>query len=76
MQIIEVKNNIAKISYNSVNNHLLPSDFVLIEDNFLKFMTDVYQICANSLPHSFHYSFIKIKFRLKFIFKIKCISFH
>lgn len=44
MQIIEVKNNIAKISYNSVNNHLLPSDFLLIQDNSLKFIAQVISI--------------------------------
>ena len=44
MQIVEVKNDIAKISYNSVNNHLLPSDFLLIEDNFLKFIAQVISI--------------------------------
>lgn len=44
MQIVEVKNDIAKINYNSANNHLLPSDFVLIEDNFLKFIAQVINI--------------------------------
>ena len=33
-------------------------------------------MCKLSLPPSFHYSFIKIKFLFKFIFKMKCISFH
>ena len=32
MQLLEVKNNIAKIIYNPADNKLLPSDFLLIED--------------------------------------------
>lgn len=32
MQLLEVKNDIAKIIYNPTENHLLPSDFLLIED--------------------------------------------
>ena len=32
MQLSEVKNDIAKIIYNPAENHLLPSDFLLIED--------------------------------------------
>ena len=44
MQIVEVKNDIAKIKYNSANNHLLPSDFILIEDNSLKFIAQVINI--------------------------------
>ena len=44
MQIVEVKNDIAKISYNSVNNHLLPSDFLLIQDDSLKFIAQVVSI--------------------------------
>ena len=44
MQIIEVKNDIAKIKYNSVNNHLLPADFLLIEDNSFKFIAQVIDI--------------------------------
>ena len=32
MQLFEVKNDIAKIIYNPAENHLLPYDFLLIED--------------------------------------------
>ena len=44
MQIVEVKNDIAKIKYNSLNNRLLPSDFVLIEENSFKFIAQVINI--------------------------------
>lgn len=44
MQILEVKNNIAKIGYNPSENNLLPSDFLLIEDNNQKLIAQVINI--------------------------------
>lgn len=44
MQILEVKNNIAKIIYNPAENKLLPSDFLLIEDTNQKLIAQVINI--------------------------------
>ena len=44
MQILEVKNNIAKIKYNPAENKLLPSDFLLIEDANQKLIAQVVNI--------------------------------
>ncbi len=44
MQILEVKNNIAKIIYNPAENKLLPSDFLLIEDSEQKLIAQVINI--------------------------------
>ena len=44
MQILEVKNNIAKITYNPAENKLLPSDFLLIEDAEQKLIAQVINI--------------------------------
>lgn len=44
MQILEVKNNIAKIAYNPSENNLLPSDFLLIEDTNQKLIAQVIDI--------------------------------
>lgn len=44
MQILEVKNNIAKIAYNPAENNLLPSDFLLIEDTNQKLIAQVINI--------------------------------
>ena len=44
MQILEVKNNIAKITYNPAENKLLPSDFLLIEDTEQKLIAQVINI--------------------------------
>ena len=44
MQILEVKSDIAKIAYNPVDNRLLPSDFLLIEDANQKLIAQVINI--------------------------------
>lgn len=44
MQILEVKSDIAKITYNPVDNRLLPSDFLLIEDSNQKLIAQVINI--------------------------------
>ena len=44
MQIVEVKNEIAKIVYNPTENHLLPSDFLLVEDVNQKLIAQVLSI--------------------------------
>lgn len=44
MQIFDVKNDIAKILYDSSQNHLLPSDFLLIEDSNQKLIAQVINI--------------------------------
>ena len=44
MQLLEVKNNIAKIVYNPAENHLLPSDFLLIEDFNQKLISQIINI--------------------------------
>lgn len=44
MQIVEVKNEIAKIIYNPADNHLLPSDFLLVEDVNQKLIAQVLSI--------------------------------
>ena len=41
MQIVEVKNDIVRILYSTVNNRLLPSDFILIDDNSQKLIAQV-----------------------------------
>lgn len=41
MQLIEVKNNTAKIKYNPSENYLLPADFLLIEDENQKLVAQV-----------------------------------
>ena len=44
MQILEVKNNITKITYNPLENRLLPADFLLIEDSNQKIIAQVIDI--------------------------------
>lgn len=44
MQLVEVKNDIAKIVYNPSENHLLPSDFLLLEDNNQKLIAQIVNI--------------------------------
>ena len=44
MQIVEVKNSIAKVFYNPAENNLLPSDFILIDDNSQKVIAQVIDI--------------------------------
>ena len=44
MQIVEVKNDTAKIIYNPAENYLLPYDFILIEDNNYKLISQVINI--------------------------------
>ncbi len=44
MQLVEVKNDIAKIVYNPADNHLLPSDFLLIEDVNQKLIAQIINI--------------------------------
>lgn len=44
MQILEVKNDTAKIIYNPSQNHLLPADFILVEDNNQKLIAQVQSI--------------------------------
>ncbi len=44
MKLFEVKNDIAKILYNPAENHLLPSDFLLIEDSNQKLITQIINI--------------------------------
>ena len=44
MQLIEVKNDIAKIIYNPVENNLLPADFLMIEDFNQKLISQIVNI--------------------------------
>ena len=44
MQIFDVKSDIARILYDSTQNHLLPSDFLLIEDSNQKLIAQVINI--------------------------------
>ena len=44
MQLFEVKNDIAKIIYNPAENHLLPSDFLLVEDVNQKLISQIINI--------------------------------
>ncbi len=44
MQLFEVKNDIAKIIYNPAENHLLPSDFLLIQDVNQKLIAQIVNI--------------------------------
>ena len=44
MQLLEVKNDIAKIMYNPTENHLLPADFLLIEDTSQKLISQIIDI--------------------------------
>ncbi len=44
MQIIEVKNDTAKITYNPAEKNLLPYDFIMIEDNNHKLISQVINI--------------------------------
>ena len=44
MQLLEVKNDIAKIIYNPTENHLLPSDFLLVEDANQKLIAQITNI--------------------------------
>ena len=46
MQLLEVKSNIAKIEYNPAVNHILPSDFLLIEDTNQKLIAQVINISS------------------------------
>lgn len=46
MQLLEVKGNIAKIIYNPAENHLLPSDFLLIEDSNQKLIAQIINIAT------------------------------
>lgn len=46
MQLLEVKGNIAKIVYNPTENHLLPSDFLLIEDSNQKLIAQIINIAT------------------------------
>ena len=50
MQIFEVKNDIAKIIYNPDENHLLPSDFLLIEDTNSKIIAQILDIATSDTP--------------------------
>ena len=44
MQLQEVKNDIAKITYNPTDNRLLPADFILIEDINQKLIAQIIRI--------------------------------
>ena len=44
MQLSEVKNDIAKIIYNPAENHLLPADFLLLEDVNQKLIAQIINI--------------------------------
>ena len=44
MQLLHVKGNIAKITYNPTENHLLPADFLLIEDTNQKLIAQIANI--------------------------------
>ncbi len=44
MQIVEVKNSIAKVFYNPAENNILPSDFILIDDSYQKVIAQVIDI--------------------------------
>ena len=44
MELLEVKSNIARILYNPADNHLLPSDFLLIEDDNQKLIAQIVNI--------------------------------
>lgn len=44
MQLFEVKSNIAKITYNPAENRLLPTDFLLVEDNEKRLIAQIIAI--------------------------------
>lgn len=44
MQLFEVKSNIAKITYNPAENRLLPTDFLLVEDNEKRLIAQIIDI--------------------------------
>lgn len=46
MQIFEIKNDIAKITYNPMENHLMPADFILIEDSRQRIISQVIEIAT------------------------------
>lgn len=50
MQLSEVKNDIAKIIYNPAENHLLPADFLLVEDLNQKLIAQVVNISTTDEP--------------------------
>ena len=52
MQIVEVKNDTAKIKYNPEDNNLLPSDFILIEDNNQKLIAQVISVETDELSEN------------------------
>ena len=59
MQLFEVKNDIAKITYNPAENHLLPADFVLIEDVNQKIIAQILNIEASDISDN-NIAFLKL----------------
>lgn len=52
MQLLEVKNDIAKILYNPAENHLLPSDFLLLEDSNQKLIAQIINISTTDASNN------------------------
>lgn len=52
MQLLEVKNDIAKIIYNPAENHLLPSDFLLLEDSNQKLIAQIINISTTDASNN------------------------
>ena len=52
MQLLEVSDNIAKILYNPADNHLLPTDFLLIEDKNQKLIAQIINISTTEDQNS------------------------
>lgn len=52
MQLLEVKNDIAKIIYNPAENHLLPSDFLLLEDSNQKLIAQIINISTTEASNN------------------------
>ncbi len=61
MQIFEVKDDTAKIEYNSAENNLTPTDFVLIEEGEQKIIAQIQNICTTDNPNS---NIAEVKFSL------------
>ena len=52
MQLVEVKNDIVKILYSPARNHILPSDFLLINDVNQKLISQIINIETTDSPEN------------------------
>ncbi len=60
MQLFEVKNDIAKIIYNPAENHLLPYDFLLIEDVKQKLIARIINIETSNNQNNDNIAVLKL----------------